>query len=341
MRKHRHTRSIGTRSTLAFKPVIVRIHSAHEALQADRKLEPASPAGDGATMSRQPELPPVSDFSIDGILHAIEPDIQETLDQLAEIMGRSRLSLANEYGSHLPPQGEIRASNRMFLEQLLPVAEASSSNERLAGDNIIIVGEDASVIDGSATGSAAYGLLERLRAASSNRVPQAPVSSLWRESSSIPRPDVPARSISSPIESFDPAMPAATWQEQATRSRSASWALLGRGQDSHADGQAQLVSTLPIVSEMFLAAGANGSSASNPPVVSESGRNYPLYSYDESALFEDPPAEVVPTRFQAFQSQLQSLSMVTDLHSFAAWLHRESPGSRQSAEDRLRAILDR
>ena len=101
------------------------------------------------------ELPPISDFSIDGILAAIQPDIEGTMEAIAEIMGRSRLTLANEYGSHMPPQGEIRNS-------LLPVEE-NYSNEQFAGDNIIIVPDGASLVDGSHTGSAAYGLLERLR----------------------------------------------------------------------------------------------------------------------------------------------------------------------------------
>ena len=111
-------------------------------------------------MSKRDELPPVSDFAIDGILSAIQPDIEGTIDAIAEIMGRSRLSLANEYDSHMPPQGEIRANSRSAL---LPVEEASLSNEQLAADNVIIVPEDASLIDGSHGGSAAYGLLERLR----------------------------------------------------------------------------------------------------------------------------------------------------------------------------------
>jgi hypothetical protein len=113
-------------------------------------------------MADKDELPPASDYSIESILAAIEPEIEGTIDAIAEIMGRSRLALANEYDSHLPPQGEIRASTHPAL---LPVEEASSSNERLAADNVIIVPEDASLVDGSNAGSAAYGLLERLRVA--------------------------------------------------------------------------------------------------------------------------------------------------------------------------------
>jgi hypothetical protein len=54
-------------------------------------------------------LPSDKDFSIESILQAIEPDIRGTLDSIAEICGRSKLSLANEYGSHIAPLGEITA----------------------------------------------------------------------------------------------------------------------------------------------------------------------------------------------------------------------------------------
>ena len=33
-------------------------------------------------------------------------DVKAEIDSIAEICGRSKLSLANEYGSHLPPHGE-------------------------------------------------------------------------------------------------------------------------------------------------------------------------------------------------------------------------------------------
>ena len=64
-------------------------------------------------------LPSDKDFSIESILQAIEPDIRGTLDSIAEICGRSKLSLANEYGSHIAPLGEITAP-----PGLMPVEEA-------------------------------------------------------------------------------------------------------------------------------------------------------------------------------------------------------------------------
>ena len=70
-------------------------------------------------------MPLVEDFSIESILQAIEPDIRDTLDTIAEIYGRSKLSLANEHSSHMQPLGEIRAPPG----GLVTVEEASPDNE--------------------------------------------------------------------------------------------------------------------------------------------------------------------------------------------------------------------
>lgn len=254
-------------------------------------------------MGKRDELPPLSDFTIDGILAAIQPDIEGTIDAIAEIMGRSRLSLANEYDSHMPPQGEIRASSRSAL---LPVEEASSSNEQLAADNVIIVPEDASLIDGSHTGSAAYGLLERLRVSPRTR-----------------RNDLMSpRAISSPavLEEFEePASP--------TTPRM----LLNSGARA----------TEPTVSETHLSAAANDRLASSPIMVTE--EDHPFY-YDDSNLLEELSEPQSPTRDQSIQNRMQNLSLISDLRGLATWLHRdrrENSRSQEDAETRLRTILQR
>jgi hypothetical protein len=53
------------------------------------------------------ELPPLERFSFQDILASIDPDVKGSIDAIAEICGRSRMSLADQYGSHLPPQGEL------------------------------------------------------------------------------------------------------------------------------------------------------------------------------------------------------------------------------------------
>jgi hypothetical protein len=283
-------------STIPSQPVAVRVHSA----DASSHLNPAPRI---SRMGKRDELPSISDFTIDGILSAIQPEIEGTIDAIAEIMGRSRLSLANEYDSHMPPQGEIRANSRPAL---LPVEEASASNEQLAADNVIIVPEDASLIEGSHAGSAAYGLLERLRVSPRTR----------------PRDTMPHRALSSPaiLEDFE-----------EPRSPTTPRMLLHNGAGI----------TPPTVSETYLSAGANDRLASSPILVTES--DPPLY-YDDSNLLEDLSEPQSPDQVQSIQTRMQNLSLISDLRGLATWLHRErrgNPKGQEDAETRLRVILER
>ena len=93
----------------------------------------ASTSPSSSAQQPAPELPSTEEFSIGGILQAINPNIQGTLDSIAEIYGRSKLSLANEYGSHIAPLGEIRASPG--YHHLLTLDEASSEQERQPQDD--------------------------------------------------------------------------------------------------------------------------------------------------------------------------------------------------------------
>ncbi|KAH8702164.1 hypothetical protein BGW36DRAFT_265490, partial [Talaromyces proteolyticus] len=129
------------------QPVLVRSYSPGvDESQSFRNMPDSVP--------RQIEMPSVDDFNIESILRAIEPDIRSTLDSIAEICGRSRLSLANEYESHIAPFGEIPAPGG-----LVTVEEASLHSERLASLN-----DNAVVADGeSGQYNSTLGLLENLR----------------------------------------------------------------------------------------------------------------------------------------------------------------------------------
>jgi hypothetical protein len=138
-------------------------------------------------------LPSVDAFSFDGILRAIEPDINEAIDGIAEIYARSKLSLADEYGAHLPPLGEINnprmrhsglAIRTSGLERTLTtVTEASSSSERLVG------GSKAGSVASGKGKVTAYGslrsIISRGRSSSHSSAPAEtptrprPVSSSW------------------------------------------------------------------------------------------------------------------------------------------------------------------
>ena len=326
------TNSIGTQTpTLPSQPVIVRIHTA--GASAHQRPVPCA-SRIFPSMTDKDELPPASDYSFESIMAAIGPEIEGTIDAIAEIMGRSRLARANEYDSHLPPQGEIRATTH---PPLLPVEEASSSNERLAADNVIIVPEDASLVDGSNAGSAAYGLLERLRVAPRPRRQRSDAPPLWAAGQSQP----PTRIFSSPTVLADQLPLATTIIPQPPPPRALTSRNLLRGSGGISPpGRRPSRTTNAVVSETYLHAGANGRQASNPPMVSESGRNFPLYSYDESDLFE-LPSPTVP-RLRSFRSRMQSLRLVNEIQGLASWLRRHNSADHNAdAQTRLRGILDR
>jgi hypothetical protein len=154
--RHRATKPPPSSATsISSKPVLVRTYSgprtngsiggaaihvrANVSIDGNGTVEP---------IMTSPKLPPVEAFSFDGILRAVEPEIRDALDAIAEICARSRYSLADEYSAHLPPQGEIMANPstiqgrtalwRRFAENgraLTAVPEASSSSERLAAES--------------------------------------------------------------------------------------------------------------------------------------------------------------------------------------------------------------
>ena len=63
------------------------------------------------TTPKEP-LPPVSSYAFADILRAADSkDFQEALNGIAEICAKSRMSLSDEYSSHLPPLGEITVAN--------------------------------------------------------------------------------------------------------------------------------------------------------------------------------------------------------------------------------------
>ena len=64
----------------------------------------------GSPSGRSHALPPIAAFAFADILRAADStDFQSAIDGIAEICAKNRLSLAEEYGSHLPPVGEITA----------------------------------------------------------------------------------------------------------------------------------------------------------------------------------------------------------------------------------------
>src|SRR5690606_6733077 len=109
-----------------------------------------------------------------------------TLDNIAEICGRSKLSLANEYGSHLPPQGEIRATGRSMDNGLVTVDEASSADEQLDDDGVAIMGDNPSFVDGHEDlPTPSLEMLENLRQASNAMGHRMELASSWGDGFSM------------------------------------------------------------------------------------------------------------------------------------------------------------
>lgn len=159
-------KSTSSKTTVTSQPVVVRTYSGsrHTSRPGSGFNTPRSFAMNGysnpsalsAGLARQDqELPALEDFSFSAILRAVDPEIRDAIDAIAEICARSRLSLADEYDAHLPPQGEITdagpgwaASTGVLVGRgrlsrvnlgwtaadntLMAVPEASSSSERLA-----------------------------------------------------------------------------------------------------------------------------------------------------------------------------------------------------------------
>lgn len=92
-----------------------------------------------STLVPSTDLPPLSSFSFQDILKEIDQEVTPSLDAIAEIFGRSKLSLADEYGSHLPPQGELSFPATPGQNEILgaipnprlePVEEATPGHKR-------------------------------------------------------------------------------------------------------------------------------------------------------------------------------------------------------------------
>lgn len=154
-RDDRSTNTISDQSsTIPPQPVLVRAYSGNAEdttgttgklpTMSARRLLPFTGSRSSTTSHPSgPPLPTAKEFSIGSILQAIEPDISKTLNSIAEICGRSKLSLANEYGSHIAPLGEIRAPPG----GLVPVEEASASEEQGANEGVIAFDDDPSLVD--------------------------------------------------------------------------------------------------------------------------------------------------------------------------------------------------
>lgn len=135
-------------STASSQPVLVRAYSG-----------PSPSSSKNSEMRRKRQsvsnditaaLPPLSSFSFQDILKEIDTEINPAVDAIAEIFGRSKLSLADEYSSHLPPQGELTFPASQDQNEVLegiPNARLETVEEAPKGhsrrQSLALVGESA------------------------------------------------------------------------------------------------------------------------------------------------------------------------------------------------------
>ncbi|CDM29683.1 hypothetical protein CBS147339_8558 [Penicillium roqueforti] len=306
-------------------PVLVRAYSGDAQNRSTRRstmpsrrfLSFSSSRSSPPTRPSQSDVifPTDKDFSIESILQAIEPDIRGTLDSIAEICGRSKLSLSNEYGSHIAPLGEICAPS----SALGPVEEAGPSEERRADDsNAVIVDEDASPTD-SAQDMHPFSFhryLENLRHTASMQEQSGTLDQITQQPHSpfSPGMDSAAETIV-PIAPVIPATPFT--REFASRPKHNGRDLLAKNAPAGSGKQQSYQMATPaVVSEVHLEAIANdGSSESN--------------ILPQSALGGESSGPEI------------TQSLIGWLKWAATIAGPESSPALQSAESRLRAMLDR
>ncbi|KAJ5958116.1 uncharacterized protein N7479_005266 [Penicillium vulpinum] len=322
-------------STLATRPVLVREYSGdaqqrttRPPAMSTRRFFPFS--GLRISASSRPSqsdviFPSDEDFSIESILQAIEPDIRGTLDSIAEICGRSKLSLSNEYASHIAPLGEICAPSGA----LEPVEEARPSEQRHADDsNAVILDDETSPIDPTRDiyPFSFHRYLENLRQTASMLEQNSTPSQTTQGQSHSPR-SLGKNSEIEPVLAIGPETPISPipfTREFASRPKHSGCDLLAKNAAT-GSGEQQLsqMATPAVVSEVHLEAIANDGSSAEfntlPP---------PTLGTDSS-----------PTTGSAGPEIIQSL--LGWLKWTASIAGPESSPALQSAEDRLRAMLDR
>lgn len=308
--------STGARSTTTIpsQPVLSRIHSANA---YDHNNQFPKMSRRPIRIDRESGLPAREEFSIQGILDAIHEDIEGDLNTVAEILGRSRFVLADQHEAQMPPQGEI------VLNQGEGVETAAANEGRLADENVLILNEDASLVDGSNSGSAAYGLLERLqvvpRLARMNSDAPALTSITPEVISPIRMHSSPAAIQAEPDISFSMRVPSGVEPRQRR-------AIMPDRSPASA-----------VVSETYLAAEADGVNSGIVPIVSEAGRHYPLYTHEDIDVFE---SSLFPPRPPVSSRRLGSW-VVPEMSTLTSWFSTARRTEDQDAEARLRGLLRR
>ncbi|OQE35525.1 hypothetical protein PENCOP_c013G05424 [Penicillium coprophilum] len=319
-------------SASATRPVLVRAYSGdaqdrtrRSSAMSARRFLSFSGSRSSASRPSQPDItfPSDKDFSIESILQAIEPDIRGTLDSIADICGRSKLSLSNEYGSHIAPLGEICAPSSATG----PVEQARPGEERRADDsNALVVGEEASPVDQARDDHpfSFHRYLETLRQTASMLEQNGTSDQTTQRQHPPPSPYMDSEEQSAFAISPKTISSTPFTREFVSRPKHSGRDLLAKNAAAGSgDQQSSQMATPAVVTEVHLEATANDESSTESNILLQSN----LVGHGSPATGNSSP-EII----QSFLSWLNWTATIAGPES--------SPAS-QSAESRLRAMLER
>ncbi|KAL8784995.1 MAG: hypothetical protein Q9213_003656 [Squamulea squamosa] len=135
----RRSKTPDCESVTSTQPVLVREYSQGSSTSGSPR-QPDMRSTKRSNGYRSSEMPPLESFSFQDILASIDADVHVSVDKIAEICGRSKMSMADEYSSHMPPQSDFTVpslqenGDLMAVSRLDPVEEALSTHEDATED---------------------------------------------------------------------------------------------------------------------------------------------------------------------------------------------------------------
>ncbi|KAH0545299.1 hypothetical protein FGG08_000598 [Glutinoglossum americanum] len=158
-RRHRHSKSTIVRNSTFSQPVIVRTYSGSR--PGSRQQVPATLQEEEMDKT---DLPTIEEFSFDGILRAIEPEVSNTLDAIANLCANYRSNLSQECDYLVLAQGELDKKMEETDKLTTSVLEETNArSERIATDSKPLEGGNIAS-DIAYTASTAYSTLQNILA---------------------------------------------------------------------------------------------------------------------------------------------------------------------------------
>ncbi|KAI9777257.1 MAG: hypothetical protein M1839_008987 [Geoglossum umbratile] len=157
-RRHRHSKSTIVRNSTFSQPVIVRTYSGTSRPGSRQRVPPTLTEED----MDKTDLPPIEEFSFDGILRAIEPEVTNTLDAIANLCTNYRSNLSQECDYLVLAQGKLDQKMEDTDELTTSVLEETNArSERITADSRPLDGGNLAS-DIAFTASTAYSTLQNI-----------------------------------------------------------------------------------------------------------------------------------------------------------------------------------